>query len=318
MKSNISVVIPIYKPDKELICVLNRLMKQSVQPEEIILINTKTKLEDTYCVPEELSLNYKDVFKVVDISQDEFDHGATRHMGMQMAKCDYVLMMTQDAVPKNKYLLENLKKYFDGEGELTCDTAVAYARQLPRKNCRYIEKYIRSFNYPEKTQIKKYEDIETMGIKAFFCSDVCAMYDKKKYLEIGGFPNRTIFNEDAILAYKALVCEYEVAYVAEAEVIHSHNYSLVKEFQRNFDNGVSHKQFSYVFESVSTENEGIKLVKETAKHLYVNGKMILIPSLILRSGIKFVGFQLGKLYNRLPKQLVMKCTMNKSYWKRGI
>ena len=78
-----------------------------------------------------------------------------------------------------------------------------------------------------------------MGIKAFFCSDVCAMYDRKKYIEQGGFIKKTIFNEDMIMAYKFLMAGYGVYYKADACVIHSHNYSNMQQFHRNFDLGVS-------------------------------------------------------------------------------
>ena len=87
----------------------------------------------------------------------------------------------------------------------------------------FIERYIRSFNYPKHSKTKALEDLEKMGIKTFFCSDVCATYRKSVYEKLGGFVDKTIFNEDMIMAAAMIRAEYNIAYVAEAKVIHSHN-----------------------------------------------------------------------------------------------
>ena len=39
-----------------------------------------------------------------------------------------------------------------------------------------------------------------MGIKTYFCSNVCAAYKKDIFEKLGGFVDRTIFNEDMIYA----------------------------------------------------------------------------------------------------------------------
>ena len=41
---------------------------------------------------------------------------------------------------------------------------------------------------------KQLTDLPELGIKTFFCSNVCAMYERETYLAQGGFPRRTIFN----------------------------------------------------------------------------------------------------------------------------
>ena len=39
-----------------------------------------------------------------------------------------------------------------------------------------------------------------------------------------------------------------------------------------------------------------------------------IPYLILSSGCKFAGYQLGKRYRSLPKGMVRWCSASKTYW----
>ena len=80
----------------------------------------------------------------------------------------------------------------------------AYGRQLPRQDCSFVEKYTRSFNYPETSSVKTAEDIQRLGIKTFFCSDVCAAYKRDIFDRLGGYVDHAIFNEDMIYAAKAV------------------------------------------------------------------------------------------------------------------
>ena len=51
-------------------------------------------------------------------------------------------------------------------------------------------------------------------------------------MSAGGFEDPTIFNEDMIFAGKRILAGDKVAYVAEAKVIHSHNYTGSQQFHR--------------------------------------------------------------------------------------
>ena len=69
-------------------------------------------------------------------------------------------------------------------------------------------------------------------------------------------------------AANAIEHGYGVAYAADAKVVHSHNYTMRQQFHRNFDLAVSQKQHSEIFEQVSSEAEGMKLVKSTIAYLF--------------------------------------------------
>ena len=58
--------------------------------------------------------------------------------------------------------------------------------------------------------------LRRLGIKTFFCSNVCAAYRREIYEELGGFVKHTIFNEDMIYAAKAVEAGYAIAYAADA------------------------------------------------------------------------------------------------------
>ena len=303
----IDVIIPTYKPGKEFEKLIVRLQKQEYPIHKIIIINTRTDI-----FPEELDRSNYEI-EITHIEPDQFDHGGTRNMGAGMSDADIVVYMTQDAIPVDEKLIGTFAKIF----EENPDIGIAYGRQLPREECNIIERYTRRFNYPEKSLIKTKEDLPRLGIKTFFCSDVCAAYRRNYLLSAGGFEDPTIFNEDMIFAGKRIYAGDKVAYVAEAKVIHSHNYTGRQQFHRNFDLAVSQAQHPEVFEGVPSEGEGIRMVKATAKYLIRSGQPLRIWNLIYQSGCKYMGYFLGKRYEKLPKWLVLKCTSSPKYWKKS-
>lgn len=300
---SVTVVIPTYRPDGKLKKLLSRLERQTRRPERILIINTEEQYFSWQAVEGIRGVS------VLHIEKKEFDHGGTRDLGARMADTDLVVFMTMDAVPADPHLLENLTAPF--EEETVC---AAYARQLPDKDCSPLEAYTRKFNYGEESRIKTKADLPELGIKTFFCSNVCAAYRRSAYLELGGFERHTIFNEDMIFAGKLIQADRAVAYCAGARVIHSHNYTGIQQFRRNFDLGVSQADHPEIFSMAKSETEGLKMVKQTAKWLISTKKAWLLPKLVWQSGCKFLGYRLGKNYKKLSRRFIGICTMNPEYW----
>lgn len=305
----VDIIIPVYRPTGKLFTLLDRLMEQTIPVNKIYLINTEQKYFDALIAGTNFWKKYKKV-NVKHIAKREFDHGYTRRRAVKESESPYFVMMTDDALPADRTLLEKLLQPLWEK-----KAGVSYARQLPAEDCGVIETYTRAFNYPEQSCIKSAKDLNTMGIKAFFASNVCAAYDRSIYEEAGGFVKKTIFNEDMILARKVIEAGHQIAYVAEAQVIHSHNYSGIQQLKRNFDLGVSHTQFPEVFGDVKSESEGIRLVKKTCGYLLSVKKPWLIVKLVWQSGCKYIGYFLGRRYQKLPEAVVKKCSMNRNYWK---
>ena len=316
----VDVIIPVYKPDQKFKHLLERLIKQSVKPNIIYLLQTIE--DDPAEQSEELKESEKDIItlaqslsdsscsiRCIPINKSEFDHGGTRNYGAHLSDADIIMFMTQDAVPDNKDLVKHLLEPFSNP-----QVAAAYGRQLPRKNAGTIEKYTRTFNYPEKSSIKSKEDLPKLGIKTYFCSNVCSAYRKNAYDNLGGFVTKTIFNEDMIMASAIIQAGYSIAYAADAMVVHSHEYTYIQQFKRNFDLAVSQQQYKEIFSSVKSESEGIELVKQTAKYLADKKQYLLIPDLIFQSGFKYLGYLAGKNYERIPKDIIKKLSMNPQYW----
>lgn len=303
MAKTVDVIIPTYRPDESFRTLLERLEKQTYPVGHILIINTEEQYWKESLIE---GISKAEVFQ---IPKSEFDHGATRDMGAGFSDADILLYMTQDAIPYDEHLVENLVAALDQPM-----VKAAYARQLPKPDCNIPEGCVRSFNYPDESAVHTFEDLETLGIKTFFCSNVCAAYDHRLYTEMGGFTRPCIFNEDMLYAAKIIMLGYGVAYAADARVLHSHNYTNMQQFHRNFDNGVSQAMHPEIFRRVRSGGEGMKLVRYVSKYLRDLKKGYLIPGFYLQCAFRLAGFRLGKSYQKLPAWLIGKCTMNPGFW----
>lgn len=306
----VDVIIPVYRPAEKFIQLLDQLEKQSIPIQNIILINTEKKYFDRLTEETDFWGKYDNVL-IKHITKEEFNHGKTRNYGVSLSKAPYFIMMTDDAVPVDKELVKELLQPFEDK-----EVGMSYARQLPGKDSDSIESYTRLFNYPAESLMKSREDLGHMGIKTFFASDVCAAYRRETFDRLGGFIDHAIFNEDMIYARRLIDAGYKIFYAAEAKVEHSHKYNGRGQFKRNFDMGVSHADHPEVFSGLSTESEGIRLVKKTCAHLSKIGKPYLIIKLFWLSGCKYLGYFFGKRYRCLPKKIVRFFSMNRNYWDK--
>ncbi len=301
-EKTVDIIIPVYRPGKEWKKQLARLLQQTVLPEHIFILQTLDKGEKPMKSRERR-------IQVFPVKKEEFDHGKTRAYGAGLSRADYLLFMTQDAIPADRELIARLLEGFDRK-----NVGIAYGRQLARKDADITEKLARLHNYPKESRFKTKADLETMGIQAFFCSDVCAMYDRKIYEELGGFSYPAIFNEDMVMAYRVLQAGYGVFYAAGAKVFHSHTYTCMQQFRRNFDLSVSQKQRREVFGQVSSEKEGAGFVKKTVITLCKHFQFAKAFYFIWQCVCRLAGYRLGKHYENLPKKLILYCTMSPGFW----
>ncbi len=309
MEYTVDVIIPVYKPDVKLKKIISRLAVQTYPVNRLILINTEKRYFDEYFGNDGFLKKYPFV-SVSHIRREDFDHGGTRRAAVSESDADFFVCMTDDAIPRNDRLIENLlAPLIAGKAE------VSYGRQLPGKGCSVAEAANRHFNYPAKSCIKGKEDLKTMGIKTFFCSDVCAAYRRDIYDELGGFEGHMIFNEDMVFARSVINAGYHIAYAADAEVFHSHSYNIVQYTKRSFDLGVSQAMYPEVFSDISSESEGIKLVKRKIGFYIKKRSAQLIPLMIITDGFRYIGYKAGKKYRKLPSGAIELLTMNKEFWK---
>lgn len=260
MSNKISVIIPTLNAEKELPYLLAALHKQKRKIEEIIVVDSASTDETVNICKKDGSI------KLIQIERKDFDHGKTRDMAFKESIGDIVIFMTQDSIPANSGLIDRLVAPLE-EGKAVLSTA----RQLPKKDASRMEQLVRAFNYPEKSHIRSKNDIQRMGIKTFFCSDVCAAYKREIYFELGGFDYPIKTNEDMFFAAKVINSGYRIAYVADALVYHSHNFTLKEQYKRNYIQGYEIERHIEALNNVSQGGEGMRLVKFVSKELLKKG-----------------------------------------------
>jgi rhamnosyltransferase len=191
---------------------------------------------------------------------------------------------------------------------------VSYARQLPHQNASVLATFARQFNYPDSSHVRSLEDKDRYGAYTFFCSNSCAAYLNTALDEIGGFPP-VLFGEDTVCVAKLLHREHRIAYVAEAEVFHSHDYSLKEEFTRHFDMGLARQSVKALTEVAGTDHQrGKVFVRDLLKQLWQDHPL-LIPYACLQILTKFCGYSIGKRATHAPLWFKKRLSSQKAYWK---
>lgn len=301
MVIKITVIIPTLNAERELPNLLRMIPKN--EDLEIIIIDSSS---------EDATINIAKDYgaKVIIIKRTEFNHGGTRNIAAHEARGELLVFLTQDALLQEEKSIKNLVSVFDDP-----NIAIAYGRQLPHKDANIFGGLARKFNYPHSSVVKSLSDKGKYGIKTVFTSNSFAAYRKDILMQIDGFPKNVILGEDMYVAAKLILKNYKIAYVANAVVYHSHDYSIIEEFQRNFDIGVFHQREKWILEEFSSpEGEGIKFVLAEWSYLKKNNKVHLIPLSLIRNASKLLGYKLGKNHKRLPLGVVRKISMYKSFW----
>ena len=293
MTEPVDIIILTYRPGPGLLDIIERLEGQTVPPRKIILMNTVKEYLDEL-MGKDARLDGYDNIEIHHLSEEEFDHGGTRKEAARYSDAAFLIYMTMDAYPADEYLVENLLAPFEKDESI----AVSYARQLPRQGASPIEVYNRLFNYPDGDVKKTKADKERLGIKTYFCSDVCACYRRDIYDSLGGHIDHTVFNEDMIYAHKAVESGYGIYYASSARVVHSHDYTVMEQYRRNIDLGRSQAEHPEVFASVPSEGEGRKLVKGCVSYLLKEGRWYMIPRFVALCAGRYLGYRKGKRYVR--------------------
>lgn len=256
----VSVIIPTLNAGSEIGNLLHAIQAQNYPIKELIVIDSSSS-DDTV----EICRRIKGV-QLIEIRRQDFDHGKTRDLALRQSTGQVVVFMTQDALPADIFFLERLIAPLSDE-----HVAVSTGRQLPKANATKMERMVRTFNYPAESSIRSADDIPRLGIKAYFCSDVCAAYNRRIYFELGGFDYPIKTNEDMFYAAKAIHAGFKIAYASDALVFHSHNFNLKQQYDRNYIQGYEIERHRALLGNVQQIGEGKRLVLYVSRELLKRG-----------------------------------------------
>jgi rhamnosyltransferase len=177
---------------------------------------------------------------VIEIAPEQFSHGGTRNLLMQRSTGEYVAFLTQDSTPADDHWLDRLLSGFT----LAPDVAQVFGPYRPRADAspmvaRELTQWFASFAPDGSPRVDRLSPAERslaarelLGRRGFF-TDANGCVSRAAWEAV---PFRAVsYAEDHLLAHDMLRAGYAKAYVPQAQVIHSHDYSAWDWLRRSFD-----------------------------------------------------------------------------------
>lgn len=196
------------------------------------------------------------VDRLVEIKPAEFNHGTTRNLGVEACRGDYIVLLVQDAEPASAHWLARLTApLVSDEAETGTHggrgLAGAYGRQVPRADApgvvrAYLGRYAACSTAPRRQSVASREAYDALPPAARL--DLCT------FDNVNACIRRTVWQrhpfqpaaiaEDLAWAKDVLLDGYDVAYVPEAAVVHSHERPASYELRRTY---LVHQQLRRLF-----------------------------------------------------------------------
>ena len=228
--------------------------------------------------------------EVIEISVNQFGHGKTRQQAIDALDCEFVVLMTQDAVLASPDSITTLLSAF-----LNPKVAVAYGRQLAASDANLSARILREFNYPAGSEVRSFSDRKRLGLKCAFNSNSFAAYRVSMLREVGGFDREAPVGEDILACAALLKAGYQSAYVSTAYVVHSHNYTFAQEYERYLQIGQMHAMRPELLKTFGRpEGEGMRLIRAELKEALRIAPWIGLATLI-RAAFKYLGYRRGRM-----------------------
>jgi len=284
---------------------LAALKSQTLQPTCTLVIDSSST-DDTPALARAAGLS------VITIARSEFNHGGTRQWAVEhLGEFETIVFLTQDALLAHPDALSTLLDAL----HQSPDIGAVYGHQLPHHGATPIEAHARLFNYPAHSALRSLGDRAQFGIKTAFFSNSFAAYRREALSAIGGFRRNLILGEDTVAAGQMLLADWRIAYCTEAQVRHSHHYSLRVEMARYFDIGVLHSREGWMLEQFGhAEGEGLRFIRSEVAYLARHAPW-LIPEASLRTLLKYTGYRLGRSEQRLSLAWKRRLSMQPGYWR---
>jgi len=220
----VSVVVPVKDGARYLGAVLAAVAGQEVEAEVEILVIDSGSSDGSREIARRAGA------RVVEIAPEEFGHGRTRNLGMELARGERVAFLTQDATPASPSWLAALSAALDA-GE---DVGLAFGPHLPRPDtspavARELEEFFAGMGAEAVVQRA---GAAPEGPAAFFSNvNSCverACWEAVRFRDVA-------YAEDQAFARDALAAGWAKAYAPEAGVLHAHDYPWAQFMRRYFD-----------------------------------------------------------------------------------
>lgn len=238
MKQKISVIVPTFNGGE----VVGRLLTAIASPlqhytSELIVIDSGSR-DDTLKVVESFRDRLPSI-KILHISQSDFNHGATRNLGVRGAKGDYIFFFSQDVTPVSEHYFEYALNDLD-----THPNAVAvFGKNIPypsasvlqkiESDCRWdrIDRFVgKDRILRQSLEIPFMPYVSKNYLEWYFLGNTASCY-RKSFLRKNPFP-KIVYGEDMVMGKTIIEKRCEKIYDQRCAVYHSHNYTASQYYQR--------------------------------------------------------------------------------------
>ena len=228
----VSVVIPTLDAGRRFREVLEGLRAQEGNFELEILVLDSGSSDGTV----ELAESYR--AKVHRVAPLEFNHGATRDLGISLSRGEYVALLVQDAVPADGQWLAAMVEDLENDEEVTG----VYSRQIPREESSALTRVLvngwataspvrrEQFADPEKYPSLPLE--ERWRLATFDNVSSCVRRRVWERIPFG----RTNFGEDLRWGKKTIEAGHKLVYEPCSAVFHSHERGALYDLRRHYAN----------------------------------------------------------------------------------
>ena len=148
---SVSVILPTLDAAGGIVALLAALKGQTRPPDEILVV-------DSGSTDGTAELASEHGARVISIPRKQFDHGGTRDAALRQTAGEFVLFLTQDAMPANERYIECLLKAFADER-----MAAVSGRQLSRQDARPYVQAVQQYRYPAQSRVWGPEEREALG-----------------------------------------------------------------------------------------------------------------------------------------------------------
>ena len=233
--------------------------------------------------------------RVEKIPADEFHHARTRNFAASLATGEYLVFLSQDAIPANcGWLKAMLQNFEDGA------VGAVYGRQVPKVGSTQERHDALNTVYGSERVVKDASSKKSLGHRYYHFSDANAAIRRDAW-EATRFPEDMKVFEDLGIAKRILDAGWRIVYEPEASVMHSHNHTTPELFKRYFDIGCTFQQLGIWNEL--TQNSMLKELKKLVTKKFPgnrNGTRSGSIKGISTDIAKSAGFWLGAHQRYLP------------------
>lgn len=241
------------------------------------------------------------------IEPQEFGHGRTRNLAAAMSRGEVLVFLVQDAVPVGEDWLEQLLEPF-----VDRSVAAVYGRQCPREAANPVERFFMNSVYGDEETVREVTDPANVKVGTIFFSNVFSALRRSVWNDFP-FDETMIMSEDQKWARDVLLAGHRIVYRPTARVLHSHHYTWVQLFQRNFDSG-----YSLVGIVEDTKGEMVRdewqFLRSGLRDLRRSGSRGWAIPFVLFEAARVSGFAAGQLGRFLPVGLRRALSMHKYHW----